>query len=56
MKVNLTEVNNEKPIQLLSEKYMDEHWDELDKDEVSLYQNMSIRFLLKHEDDINWKL
>ena len=56
MKVNLTEVNNEKPIQLLSEKYMDEHWDELDKDEVSMYQNMSIRFLLKHEDDINWKL
>ena len=55
-KITLSEVNNDKQIEILTEEYMEANWDSLDKDEVSLYQNMSIRFLLRHEDDINWKL
>lgn len=54
--VTLHEQHKHQEIPLLSEKYMEEHWDELDKDEVSLYQPMSIRFLLKYADEINWKL
>ena len=55
-KITLSEVNNDKQIEILTEEYMEANWDSLDKDEISLYQNMSIRFLLRHENDINWKL
>ena len=46
--------SNEKKIPILSEEYMDEHWDELDHKEVSYYQKMSVDFITRHNQDIDF--
>lgn len=45
---------NEKKVMVMTEKYMEEHLDELDWDEVSLYQQMSVDFITKHQKNINF--
>ena len=34
-KITLSEVNNDKQIEILTEEYMEANWDSLDKDEIS---------------------
>jgi hypothetical protein len=49
-------LNTQKEIKLLSEEYMDEHADDLNWDEVSLYQKMIVDFIVKHQKQINFRL
>lgn len=46
----------EKMIKVMDESYMNKHWNELDHDEVSLYQKMSAEFIARHQADINFDL
>lgn len=55
-KVKLHEPKKSKNIKILSEDYIENHLDSVDFDDISLYQNLSIKFLIKYSDKINWKL
>lgn len=45
-----------KYLPVLSEKYMEEHWDELDHDKICMYEKMSTDFITRHQADINFRL
>lgn len=42
--------------QTLSEKFIEEHKDEVDWDEISEHQKLSVEFCKKHKKEVNWSI
>lgn len=53
---NVPQQSEQKMIKLMTEKFMEKHWNDLDHKEVSLYQKMSVEFIAKHQSDIDFNL